>query len=143
MPGANDVVLRNRISALMDPPAEKPDPPEDPPVDEVKDEVEKPEDAEKPEDQQDDDNLDADLELLDTDDNQDDDDQDDEEQGENPDDEDQALDAKGMAEKLGISIEDVYEIEFNYADGESLTLGQLKDAGDRARTMDDEAENRF
>ena len=145
MGGQNDQVLRKRISDLLDEPekqevVEKPEEKEAPPKDEQaeKQQVEKPKDVdeEKPGLGLDDDDLDQ----LDADDNQDDDDQDENPEDENPEDEDQALDAKSMAEKLGISIEDLYQIEFNYADGESLTLGQLKDAGDRARGADDEAE---
>tara|TARA_R110000796_G_scaffold23154_1_gene66660 strand:- start:183 stop:1052 length:870 start_codon:yes stop_codon:yes gene_type:complete len=51
------------------------------------------------------------------------------------------LDAKGLAEKLEMDIKDVYAIKFNYGDGESLTLGELKDLGGRAATIDAESES--
>ena len=53
----------------------------------------------------------------------------------------ETLDAKSLAEKLGIDVKDLYEMEFPYGEnGEAITLGELKDAGIRARTIDEEAE---
>ena len=53
----------------------------------------------------------------------------------------ETLDAKKLAEKLGVSIEEIYDIKFPYGeDGDAITLGELKDAGIRARTIDDETE---
>ena len=45
--------------------------------------------------------------------------------------------AKSLAEKLGVDVKEVYEMKFPYGrDGESLTLGELKDVGIRARDLD-------
>ena len=77
-----------------------------------------------------------------------------EQAGESPDEDDDAdespgaeddqdldiLDAKQLAERLNLSIDDVYAMRFNYDDGESMTLGELKDLGSRSKTIDDETE---
>ncbi len=53
----------------------------------------------------------------------------------------ETLDAKSLAEKLGVSVEEIYGMKFPYGeDGDAITLGELKDAGIRARTIDQEAE---
>lgn len=56
-------------------------------------------------------------------------------------DQDEDLDANGLAEKLNITVAELYKVKFKYGDkGESLTLGELKDVGARANQLDDEAE---
>ena len=53
----------------------------------------------------------------------------------------ETMDAKKLAEKLGIDVKDVYDIRFPYGeDGDALSLGELKDIGIRARTIDDDTE---
>ena len=54
----------------------------------------------------------------------------------------ETLDAKALAEKLGLPIEELYAMRFPYGeDGDAITLGELKDAGIRARTIDAEGES--
>lgn len=54
---------------------------------------------------------------------------------------DAPITAKGLAEKLAMSVEEIYKIEFPYGqNGESLSLGELKDVGVRARDIDSQSE---
>jgi len=54
----------------------------------------------------------------------------------------ETLDAKSLAEKLGVTVEEVYSMKFPYGEGgDAITLGELKDAGIRARTIDQESES--
>lgn len=39
-----------------------------------------------------------------------------------------AFELKGLAEKLGVSLDELYRLKFRYADGESRTFGELKDS---------------
>ena len=62
------------------------------------------------------------------------------EDGERTVEEPEPLDAQGLAEKLDMSIEDIYAIKFNTGEGDPLTLGELKDAGTRVRTLVEDTE---
>ena len=53
----------------------------------------------------------------------------------------ETLDAKSLAEKLDVTVEEIYSMKFPYGEnGDAITLGELKDAGIRARTIDEEVE---
>jgi len=63
------------------------------------------------------------------------------EESTNREDDDESLDANALAKKLDITVKELYSVKFKYGDqGESLTLGELKDVGARAGQLDDEAE---
>ena len=64
-----------------------------------------------------------------------------EEESESEPEPDESLDPKTLAERLGIDVDEVYGIKFKYGDdGESMSLGELKDLGTRVKTIDQEAE---
>jgi hypothetical protein len=67
--------------------------------------------------------------------------EDEDQESESDPDPDESLDPKALAEKLGIGVDEIYGIKFNYGDdGESLSLGELKDLGVRVKTIEQEAE---
>ena len=53
----------------------------------------------------------------------------------------ETMDVKQLAEKLDIPIDELYAVKFPYGEGgDAITLGELKDAGIRAKTIDLETE---
>lgn len=127
----DDQALRSRIDALLADPGEKDQ-------DDDREDDDAPGDEESQETGDDDTTLGlSDEDLIDTD--QDEDEDQDQETDEEDDQEtgEPLMTAKELAEKLGVGVKDVYEIKFPYGrNGESLSLGELKDVGIRARDLD-------
>lgn len=126
---AGDQALRSRIDALL----------------ESKDddqETDQDDDSQETDEQQEQIGIaDEDINAAGQDDDDQETDQDEDDQETDQDDDDQETDesltAKDLAEKLGVNVKDIYKIKFPYGrNGESLSLGELKDVGIRARDLD-------
>lgn len=53
----------------------------------------------------------------------------------------EGLDVKALAERLGVDAAEIYDIQFKYGDGESMSLGELKDLGSRSKEIEAQGES--
>lgn len=127
MANEGDQALRSRIDALLE---SKPD--------EDDQETDQEDESQETDEQEQIGINDEDINAAGQDDDQETDQEDeDDQETDEQDEQETAVTAKELAEKLGVNVKDVYKIKFPYGrNGESLSLGELKDVGIRARDLD-------